>query len=270
MGMKEFESRMRDYEINNLLPKNMPIIIRIDGRTFRRFTSGMDKPFDEKFIEMMNNIAIKLCKEIQHCRMAYIQSDEISFLVYQKNIDTDGWFSNKIEKMCSVISSKASSIATKYIMEYMPERLKYTISFDARVNVYPVKEVANYFIWRQKDWERNSLFMIASSYYSPKELMYKKKNDQHNMIHNAGDNWDRYPVYLKRGRCCVKIKTLEYIENDHFQGEVEKSRWIINNIIPEFTKDRNYILSKLAVDFDEVSHSGIDVKEEISDDSNVA
>ena len=242
--MKEFETRMRSYEINTILPSNMPIIIRIDGRAFSRFTMGMDKPFDEKFIEMMNLVAQKVCEDIQGCKMAYIQSDEISFLVYQTNLDADNWFSNKIEKMCSIVSSKASSVATKWIIENIPDKNP-IVCFDARANTYPMKEVANYFIWRQKDWERNSLFMVASSYFSAKALRNKNKSDQNDMIFSKGDNWNDYKTYLKRGRCCVKVKRNIFIENEKFTGEVERTYWEIDNEIPIFTQDRNYILTKL-------------------------
>ena len=242
--MKEFEARMRSYEMSNVLPSNLPIIIRVDGRTFKKFTKGMERPFDLKFIEMMNEIALGLCKDIQNCRMAYLQSDEINILVYQRDIDSMGWFGNKVEKMCSVISSKASSIVTKWVMENMPD-VNPVISFDTRVNVYPIKEVSNYFIWRQKDWERNSLFMVAKSYYSSKELKYRKRIEQQEMIYQAGDNWDTYATFLKRGRCCIKIKTIEMIETYNFEGEVERYCWIIDNDIPIFTKNPAYILKTL-------------------------
>jgi len=246
--MKEFEARMRSYELSTFLPSNMPIIIRIDGRSFKKFTRGMERPFDEGFIEMMNEIAKEICRGIQFCRMAYLQSDEISFLVYQKDLDNTGWFNNKIEKMCSVISSKASSIATKWVMDNIPDKNP-IVSFDARANVYPIKEVSNYFIWRQKDWERNSLFMVARSYYSSKELKYKKSFEQQDMVFKAGDNWDNYSTYLKRGRCCIKVRTTEFVKNEQFEGEVERSRWIIENEIPQFVKNRDFIMNKLDDDF---------------------
>lgn len=244
--------------MSNVLPSNLPIIIRVDGRTFKKFTRGMERPFDLKFIEMMNEIAMGLCKDIQNCRMAYLQSDEINILVYQRDMDSMGWFGNKVEKMCSVISSKASSIATKWVMENMPDRNP-IVSFDARVNVYPIKEVSNYFVWRQKDWERNSLYMVARSYYSSKELKYKKSPEQQEMVFQAGDNWDKYATFLKRGRCCVKIKTLELVKNDKFEGEVARSRWVIDNDIPIFTQNVGYILNKLDNDCNQVINIGLDI-----------
>jgi len=255
--MGELENRMRMYELDKKLPINIPIIVRIDGRGFTKLTRGMKEPYDEEFISMMNEIAIKVCRSVQHCRMAYIQSDEISFLIYQKNWDEEGWFSNKVEKMCSIISSMASSIATKWVIEKYPDKNP-IVCFDARANVYPSKEVVNYFIWRQFDWERNSLFMLASTYYSAKELMYKKNEEQHEMIFNAGDNWNKYSTHIKRGRTCIKVKTNKYIDNEHFQGEVDRTIWVIDNDIPQFSKYKDYIFSKLNHDWDDVEAENID------------
>jgi len=237
------EDRMRSYEMDNRLPSNLPVIIRIDGRAFSKFTRGMGKPFDLDFIGMMNEIAIGLCNDMQNCRLAYLQSDEISFLLYQR-IDSEPWFGNKVQKLCSIASSKASSIATRWVMENLSDKNP-IVSFDARANIYPLKDVANYFIWRQKDWERNSLFMVASSYYSAKQLRNKNRSDQNEMIFQKGDNWDKYPTMLKRGRCVVRESFIESVDNENFKGDIVRSRWVIDNEIPIFTKDRVYIEGRL-------------------------
>ena len=46
--MKGYENAYRFY-----LPRRMPVIIRIDGRAFHTFTRGLQKPFDGRFIEIM-------------------------------------------------------------------------------------------------------------------------------------------------------------------------------------------------------------------------
>ena len=47
----------------------------------------------------------------------------------------------------------------------------------------------NNFIFRQKDWIRNSVFMYAQSFFSHKELHKKNQSDMHEMMHNIGKNW---------------------------------------------------------------------------------
>lgn len=242
--IKDLDERMKNYEKKYDLPINIPIIIRIDGRAFHTFTRGMQKPFDDKFINMMNEIGLGLCDEIENCKIAYLQSDEISFLVYNK-IDSEPWFSNEIQKICSVSASLASSIATKYILESFPDKSKRNITFDSRAFLIPEKDIENYFIYRQSDWERNSLQMFARKYFSQKQMNNKSCEDYHEMLHEKGENWNDLPIYLKRGRCIIKKPEEMQIQNSYFKGTVIRNRWTIDNEIPIFMKDRDYITNKM-------------------------
>lgn len=217
------------------LPKRMPVIIRIDGKVFHSFTKGLKRPFDENLISVFNYTAKALCQEIQNCVFAYLQSDEISLLLHNyKNLNSDSWFDNRVQKMVSVSASNATGFFNSVFYKtfsldksYPEHILKRIAFFDSKVAVYPEKEVCNYFIWRQIDWQRNSLHMIARSLYSSKELHRKKKAELHDMIHDKGENWDKLPTHLKRGRCIIK--------------DSETNKWVIDNEIPIFTKDRDYI-----------------------------
>jgi tRNA(His) 5'-end guanylyltransferase len=204
----------------------------------------MEKPFDNVFIDMMNTIGLKLCDEIQNCKLAYLQSDEISFLVYN-GICSTTWFGNDIQKMCSVSASLASAVGTKYIFDNIPRKSKSIISFDSRAFIMPPKEVANYFLWRQQDWERNSLQMFARKYYSQKDMQNKNCEDMHEMLHDKADNWNNLPSYLKRGRCIVKKPEVVSINNDYFEGKVMRNKWTVDLETPIFKENRDYILSRL-------------------------
>lgn len=241
------EDRMKYYYEQNTctkLPENIPVILRLDGRAFHTLTRGLEKPYDLTFIEMMNKIALDLCdNEIQNAKMAYLQSDEISILIY-KGTFSDSWFNNDVQKMVSVSASRASTLATIY--NYQLDLFKRgPITFDSRVFVIPEKEVCNYFIWRQRDWERNSVQMLARSYYSQKQLNNKSTADMHEMIFQKDDNWNDLETFLKRGRCVIPTKKTVHVTKaetkGNFEGDVERNVWEVNNEIPIFTKDRNYI-----------------------------
>ncbi len=77
---------MKNYEkaSSYRLPYNLPIIMRVDGRAFHTFTKDLKKPFDNRIIEMMNAISVVLCEDITGTRLAYIQSDEVSLLIYNE------------------------------------------------------------------------------------------------------------------------------------------------------------------------------------------
>ncbi len=242
--IKELEERMKSYEKKYDLPINLPVIIRIDGRAFHTFTRGLNKPFDETFIDMMNTIGLYLCNEIQNCRIAFLQSDEISFLVYNR-IESDCYFSNEVQKICSITASLASTITTKYVLEKIPSKKHSNISFDSRVFIIPPKDVENYFLYRQMDWERNSLQMLTRKYYSQNKMNNKSCEDMHEMLHEKGDNWNNLPTHLKRGRCIIKKEEEIQIKNEHFEGSVIRNKWVLDLDIPIFKENRNYIIDTM-------------------------
>jgi tRNA(His) 5'-end guanylyltransferase len=238
--LQRLEDRMKLYENSNnlVLPKNMPLILRVDGRAFHTLTKKLDKPFDIRIMDMMNQVAQDLCKEIMNARIAYVQSDEISILIYN-HILSDVWFGNKQQKMTSISASVATLSASKILDNY---GINYDnkLSFDSRVFLIPEKDVNNYFIWRQRDWERNSLQMLTRSYYTHKEVDGKNHVQMHDMIHTAGDNWDNLPTEYKRGRCCVY---------DYGNG-----KWSIDNEIPIFAQQHEYIEKYLDIKLLEEMH----------------
>src|SRR5271166_1882089 len=177
--MKVFEGA---YRIG--LPIRMPVIIRVDGKAFHTYTAGCKKPFDAGLMECMNLTAMELCKELQGCQMAYVQSDEISLLLtnYQ-TFDTQSWFDNNLQKMVSVAASIAGVTFTMNsdkvwgFDEYYGLPIQRPAYFDARAWVLPKEEVTNYFLWRQQDATRNSVQMLAHSLYSHKQLNNKNSSE---------------------------------------------------------------------------------------------
>jgi tRNA(His) 5'-end guanylyltransferase len=79
----------------------------------------LERPFDEGLIEDMQNTTIKLCEEIQGCKMGYTQSDEITLVLtdYDK-LETSAWFDYNVQKMTSV----AASIATAWFNYFRMQR----------------------------------------------------------------------------------------------------------------------------------------------------
>lgn len=262
MDKTSLGDRMKSYEdINrNYLIPNIPVIIRIDGKAFHSFTKGMKRPFDNILIESMNETAKYLCKNISGCKMAYIQSDEISLLITDYDtINTEGWFKYNIQKMVSVSASMATlffnneytKISNKFHIDMnidyegeIPENIWNLIRsynkkqdsamFDSRVFQLPKDEVCNYFIWRQQDCVRNSIQSVAFANFSPKQV-YKKNCDQlqEMLWQEKNINWNNFDTHLKRGRCVVK--------EIYLKEDTERSRWVVDNSIPIFTQFRSYV-----------------------------
>ncbi len=201
--------RMKEqYEIRTrtFLPRRTYTIIRLDGKAFHTFTRGMDKPYDERFMNAMDYTAMHLSVEIQGAQIAYAQSDEISILLTDfEKITTDAWFDGQIQKIVSVSASMATGYFNSYINHDIGKTDQKMAFFDARVFTIPDPvEVENYFVWRQKDAVRNSLSMFAQSLFSHKQLHGKSQADMHEMIHTRGENWNNLPDGFKRGRSIFK------------------------------------------------------------------
>jgi tRNA(His) guanylyltransferase len=198
--MKEFY----EYRMNSFLVRRIPVIIRLDGKAFHTLTRKyFKKPHDQEFSIIMRNTAFKLCNEIQGTRCAYIQSDEISILVTDfDNINSDCWFDYNIQKITSITAAIASvnfSFEMNKLFYNDEEDNLMPAYFDSRVFNIPTEEIKNYFIWRQKDCERNSLNGVARMFYSHKELENKKKKDVHEMLFQKGVNWANLPDWVKNG-----------------------------------------------------------------------
>lgn len=264
--MKGYENISRIY-----LTRRCPVIIRIDGKAFHSFTRGFKRPFDEILIQSMQETAKYLCENIQGCKLAYTQSDEISLLLvdYEK-ITSQAWFENNLQKIVSIAASMATmkfnKVFANKVEEYVDvlfhlqdldienEYLK-TLNkaidkgamFDARAFILPKEEVCNYFIWRQQDATRNSIQMVAQSEFSHKELHGKNCNQLQDMLHEQKDiNWNDYDPIYKRGSCIVKEDYIISVPVGGMMGEgdeetIWRTRWTVDAAIPIFTQEREYI-----------------------------
>lgn len=261
MSNDSLGDRMKSYEdcYRIHLPIRMPVIMRIDGKAFHSYVKGtspvgksVEKPFDKGLFDCMNDTAIELCKEVQGCRLAYVQSDEISLLLtnYQ-SVDTQSWFENNLMKMISISASVASVTFTQNSWKIWgidhsnedPYYLTKEAYFDSRAFVLPKEDVTNYFIWRQQDATRNSVQMLARSLYSHKECTDKNNSELQEMIFQKGINWNDCPIPQKRGRCIIKQSSEKTSLNPKTGQYITaiRNEWVVDNEIPIFTVDRSYI-----------------------------
>lgn len=250
--------RMKRYEAvtRYTLPRRTYTVLRIDGRSFHTWTKGLEKPYDLNFMHCMDRAALALCSQIAGAQFAYVQSDEISILVVDfLDINTEPWFDAAVQKWASVSASIATMAFNKQVSNYhenptLRSGLLRKIGgkeanavFDSRVFIIPdLIEVENYFVWRQQDAERNSVMMLARAYASHKELAGKKRADQHEIIHAAGDNWAKHPASFKHGRVILRNGAKIAVTRD--------TNWIVDENTPSFTKDRDYLRSLIPVVWD--------------------
>ena len=226
------------------LLRRTPVIIRLDGKAFHTFTRGFKKPFDDILTEAMQQTMLTLCKEIQGCVLGYTQSDEITLVLTDyKNLETAAWFDYNIQKVCSVSASMVTLAFNRcFLKEMMHNKVGFANSvhfqawtkgalFDSRCFNIPKEEVTNCILWRQQDAIRNSINSVGQANFSHKELQ-GLSTDQilKKLLEEKQIDWNKLPVYLQRGSCCVK-REVNGVDS-----------WFIDTEIPIFKgKYRDYI-----------------------------
>jgi tRNA(His) guanylyltransferase len=210
-GKDEFGDRMKQYEMveagRRFMPL-LPIIARLDGRSFSKFTRGLLRPYDER----MSNLMVATTKHLVEntgALIGYTQSDEISLVFYSPSTDSQVFFDGRIMKMTSVLASMASAFFTKILPFWIPEKSTKTVEFDCRVWQVPNKiEATSAILWREVDATKNSVSMATRFYYSHQELLDKGRADMMDMLMEKGVNWDKYPSFFKRGTYIQKRKVI--------------------------------------------------------------
>ncbi len=202
--MNTLEDRMKQYESvsKNYLVRKTPVILRIDGKGFSKYTQSFKKPVDPFLASAMAETAKFLVKNIQGARIAYTQSDEISVLLRDwDSPTTDAWFSYNVQKLVSV----AASMATAHFNYFMAQRPDSKPAvFDCRAFNLPFSEVCNYFIWRQQDGIRNSISMHAHHMFGHSKMQGVNTERAISMMLDAGFDWMSLPLYVQRGVCFIK------------------------------------------------------------------
>lgn len=199
--MKAYESQETDRKF---IP-TLPVYARIDGRSFSKFTKGMQRPFDPRMTDAMIEVTKYLVKET-HAVIGYVQSDEISLLWHQPNTESEIFFDGRVHKMTSVLASMASAKLSQVIRGWEPfeDRLP---AFDARVISLPNKtEATNMFLWRSLDATKNAVSMACRHYYSAKQMQNKNQQQMKDMMKERGVDFDAdFPDSFKYGTFVKKV-----------------------------------------------------------------
>lgn len=193
----ELGTRIKAYEAvsNPLLTPNSPLFIRVDGKAFHTFTKHCDRPFDFNLTSAMVEAAKMTAFYMQGFKLAYVQSDECTFcLTDYDRLETQGWFNYELNKIVSVTASMFTGYFNKYY-----DVTSDLAFFDARAFTVPIDDAPNVFVWRQKDWRRNSIQMLAQSVFSHNELQDRRNEDVIKMLSEAGHSWDDLALSYKYG-----------------------------------------------------------------------
>ncbi len=227
LNRERLYNKNRDREVYAAIKAIPPLIVRADGRNFRRVLSDeFEKPYDERFAKgMAKAVAIFFEKSGFDSKLAYIFSDEINLLF------THVIFKGRIEKLDSVIASFLASALT-IVLDF-----KEAVAFDARIiPVCSGEDVLEYLVQRQAEAWRNHInaygyYGLQESGLSEKEaekrLKGMKAPQVHEMLFRKGVNLNETPKWQKRGILIAKERYEKEGYNPKAATEVTVTRYKI-------------------------------------------
>ncbi len=250
--------RMKRYEevTRSLLIPKQPVIVRIDGRNFKKFTSQkwVQKPFDTNITKAFWSATLQVCKEVSNICLAYHQSDEVTFVLKDyRSVEDSQFFEGNVQKISSIFASKFSNYFNFALLDL---GIKSTLGeFDARCFNLSKEETVNNLIWRQRDAERNSINSFTLSYFGHKAIEGLNSLERIQMLSDKDIDIDLLlPNEVRLGVMFYKIIIEEKVKdlpeaaiNQMIKMEtpppemIERSKWTIDLNTPRFDQNKQYL-----------------------------
>lgn len=228
---------------------NLPIVLRIKIRNYKKVISNTKKPFDYDFYQVMSQTAMYVSSQLQDAVFTYYHNDEIN-IILSSSEDQDPWLNNDIQTMVSVVASQATS-GFKHSIEIWGEDLKIpsNIVFEASAWGLPsVQEVVNYIVHRQDSAikqaiNRSCWFHLEERFGREKAsdlFQNKSYDDKEDLVlsHCGVDIYEFYNSYYIFGLGLYKIREI--------QDSVPRNRWYMNKELPNFIEDKEFLSAILS------------------------
>ncbi|XP_066930238.1 LOW QUALITY PROTEIN: probable tRNA(His) guanylyltransferase [Clytia hemisphaerica] len=214
MAKSKFEY-VKKFEENDVCLPNCWIVVRIDGRSFHRFSEDhcYSKPNDVRGLSLMNKCAEEVMQQFHDITISYGESDEYSFIFKRKTTQ----FSRRKSKLMTNIVSLFSSCFVFHWQKFFPDtKLQYPPMFDSRVAVYPALEnIRDYLNWRQADCHINNLYNTCfwtlvnrgglTTTEAEKKLKGTLSGDKNEMLFSEfGINYNEEPDSFKKGSVLIR------------------------------------------------------------------
>ena len=242
----------KNFSPDIMIP-TLPVIIRLDGNNFSKWTKGLEKPFDENLNTLMTEATKFLVKET-NAVVGYTQSDEITLILYSGDRKSSIYNDGKKQKILSKLPSKLANFFNNKRKELLPNHDKDAI-FDARIYQAPtLHDAIVQILWRENDATKNSISMLAQSHFSHNSLKNMNGSQmQDKLMLEKGVNWNDLPskykrgVYVKRAKVSTKftadeLESLNPNHNAHKNPNLVIERSVVKDIeYPIFNKIKNKV-----------------------------
>jgi tRNA(His) guanylyltransferase len=248
---------LTDYQ----LIKKLPVIILINGRSFAKATSLLDKPYCAQFTELMVGAMVKLCQEVEGIVFSLTFNDQIILVLRNdQTINTEAWYNNKIQ----AIVSAAASIATLEFNRIKNENSLHLLGdpiFTAKAFVVPnISELINTIIHMQQNCFHTALsqacFYELLKTHGAQEAknMLAGKNPKQKadiLFNECKVEFNDYPLPFKRGIGAYRSPKVSG------KNKEIKQKLILNDELPLFTQEKEWLYSILRAGHDQMK---LDIK----------
>jgi len=242
----KLKDRIDSYQSNSShrLLDRVPLVLIINGKSFSKVTSLLEKPYCSAFAESLYATAFRLSSEIDGCVFTYSFNDEIVCICKNdQTVDTMPWFNNDLQKICSVVSSLATLHFNNSILANDINLFGDAIFSVKAFNVPNITEVVNTLIFKQ---QQN--FYVSVHNACIYEMLHKGYNtvqvkemlnglsidDKISLLKETCDiEFNSYPSPFKRG--------VAFYKTPHLINESIKYKWKINIELPIFTNEQVFL-----------------------------
>ncbi len=231
------------------LLRRVPVVIILNGRSFKKITSLLQKPFAPEFMELMCGTMIKLSQEIDGTIFSYTYNDSIVIIARNdQNYNTDAWFDNRVQKIVSASAAIATLefnrlaktnniqlfgdpifIARTFVVPNITEALNTLMAFQQSCYGSALGLTCFYELLKKYDIETVQQTIANRSPQEKIELLFSECGIDFNML----------PLTFIRGVACYRAAKVINIGGD----EKIKNKLIVDLKLPLFSKDREFLES---------------------------
>ncbi|HUS76167.1 MAG TPA: tRNA(His) guanylyltransferase Thg1 family protein [Methanothrix sp.] len=193
--MQRISAKSASWEIYSGLRARAPLVVRADGRGFKKVLEGSKKPYDIDFARSMTGSVESFFLDFGLSpTLAFTFSDEISLLFLEAP------FAGRVEKIDSLIAG--------FLSAALSLDLGRPVSMDCRTIPLCGAEICEYLIERQDETWRNHVFsygfyMMLEEGLNPTQAMEKlrglREHDIHELVFQKGINLAKTPAWERRG-----------------------------------------------------------------------
>lgn len=193
--MQRLSAKTASWEIYSGLCSRAPMVVRADGRGFKKLLEDCQKPYDLTFARSMAQAAASFFVDSGFSpSLGFTFSDEISLLFFEPP------FAGRVEKIDSAVAGFLSAA-----LSLNRGRL---LSMDCRTIPLCRAEIIDYLAERQAETWRNHIFSYGfyllvneglSTAAAMQQLRGMKEQEIHEQVFQKGVNLAKTPAWERRG-----------------------------------------------------------------------